>query len=287
MSTQTGTANNSASPALGCMALWGGNRNVEETFALPGLDAWIYSRAYQSDSGGDLYYVSTCAHSAVLRFVVADVAGHGAKVSPIAARLKRMLIKHMNKLDQSRLAHALNDEFSRDTEAGVFVTSLMASYYRPSGHLVICNAGHPRPLLYRAAEKTWRLLDMPVESEQQQVMNLPLGILKPTDYYQYAVELSFGDYVVLYSDGFSDVRVDGGVLGEAGMCEIARECEYTDASELGQQLLARTASYRGVTDGADDETLVVLRPINRAAPKYSMAERIRTLGKTLGVVRIE
>lgn len=269
------------------MEVWGGNRNAEETFALPGLDVWLYSRAYQADHGGDIHYLSTCGHSAVLRFAIADVAGHGASVAPVAARFKRLIVKHMNKLDQSLLAKSLNDEFFNEHAAGLFVTTLLTSYYRPTGHLIVCNAGHPRPLLFRHAEQTWSLLDYAIDAGPDELMNLPLGIIEPTEYYQFAVELAPGDYVVLYSDGFSDVRIDGKPLGEDGFCELARTCEFNSASDLGEQLRGRIAELTASTANVDDETLIILRPLNRAPPNYSITERLITMGKMLGIIRVE
>ena len=275
---------------LACMELRGGNRNVEETFALPGLDAWLYSSAFGSEQGGDLHYLSTCAHSAVLRFVVADVAGHGAEVSPVATRLKHLLVRNMNKLDQSELAKALNRDFMQDHELGQFITTLLATYYRPTGHLVICNAGHPRPLLYRASSARWEVLDNQTFEAPAEIANLPLGIIEPTDYYQFVVDLAHGDYVVMYSDGFSESRVDGRPLGEEGMCRIAAQCERSGASGLGEELRSRILTASGHSDQgnvqSDDQTMIVLRPIHRDPPDYSIGEKLRSLARVIGILPV-
>ena len=271
---------------LGCMEIWGGNRNAEETFALPGLDVWLRARAWHSDQGGDLHYLSTCGHAAVLRFVVADVAGHGARVAPIAERFKRLIVKHMNTLDQSRLATALNDEFLLDQPRGLFITTVMTSYYRPTGHLVVCNAGHPPPLHYRAASDTWTTLVCPPDASHTNVMNLPFGIIEPTEYAQFAVESAPGDYVVMYSDAYSDARVDGTTLGVEGLLKIASACALDGASEFGEQFHQRFTALTGRDRSTDDETLIVLRPINRAPPRYSVRERMLAFGKVLGVIPV-
>jgi serine phosphatase RsbU (regulator of sigma subunit) len=271
---------------LRCMEIWGGNRNAEESFQLPGLDAWLHARAYSGLHGGDIHYLSTCAHSAVLRFAIADVAGHGAEVAEVASRFKRLIVKHMNKLDQSRLAKSLNKEFMLDNEHGRFVTTLLASYYRPTGQLVICNAGHPRPLLYRQAENDWELLDYTMETKLQKLMNLPLGVIEPTDYYQFAVQLYPGDYVVLYTDGFSDIRRDGRPIGEEGLRDIARDCEVVSPARLGEQIRERLGMNTPGNDNLDDETLIILTPNEQAAPSYSVAERLEVMGKMLGLIRI-
>ena len=45
-----------------CMEVWGGNTQTNNGVSMLGLDAWVYSKPYQSaDAGGDVYYVSSCA----------------------------------------------------------------------------------------------------------------------------------------------------------------------------------------------------------------------------------
>lgn len=273
--------------SLGCMEIWGGNRNAQEFFPLPGLDAWLRARAYSGLRGGDIHYLSTCGHAEVLRFAIADVSGHGAEVADVAARFKRLIVKHINKLDQSRLAKSLNKEFLRDNEGGRFVTTLLTSYYRPTGHLVICNAGHPRPLLYRAAAKSWELIDYTIETRVDEMMNLPLGIIESTDYYQFAIRLFPGDYVVLYTDGFSDVRRDGAPVGEQGLLDVARSLRFETAAELGEGIRRRLAMDDPGNQPVDDETLIVLAPKEQPPPRFSMKERLEVMAKMLGLTRIQ
>ena len=271
---------------MACMELLGGNRDAEENFALPGLDVWLYARAFEGEQGGDIHYLSTCGHAAVLRFVVADVSGHGSKVAPVARRFERLIAKHMNTLDQSRLATALNDEFAREADLGVFVTTLMASYYRPTRHVIVCNAGHPPPLHFRAETRSWTTLECPPEAEQESLMNLPFGIIEPTAYAQFAVQTAPGDFVVLYSDGLSDARSNGRPLGTEGLLALARQCTTDSASAFGESLMTRLVETTGRDASGDDETLIVLRPINRAPPAYTVRERMLALGKVLGVIPV-
>lgn len=272
---------------MACLEIWGGNRNAQESFPLPGLDAWLHARAFSGQRGGDIHYLSTCGHAAVLRFAIADVAGHGAEVVDIAGRFKELIVKHINKLDQSRLAKSLNEEFLEDNAGGRFVTALLTSYYRPTGHLVVCNAGHPRPLLFRAATQTWELLDYRIEATLDKLMNLPLGIIEPTDYHQFAIRLHPGDYVVLYTDGFSDIRRDGRILGEQGLLECVRRLEFDSAATLGRNICAALGMDAPDTPRNDDETLLVLAPKEHLAPKFSLKERLRVMAKTLGLIQIQ
>ena len=39
------------SHALHCMEIWGGNHAIEKAVAMPGLDAWVYSKPFEGAAG--------------------------------------------------------------------------------------------------------------------------------------------------------------------------------------------------------------------------------------------
>ncbi len=52
------------------------------------------------------------------------------------------------------------------------------------------------------------------------VANLPLGVIAPTDYVQFAVKLSKGDLVLIYSDSLIESKNSEGIsLSEKGLLE--------------------------------------------------------------------
>ena len=60
------------------MEIWGGNRAIETSFEAPGLDIYVHSQPFQnSEAGGDIYYLTSCASGRLSRFLLADVSGHG------------------------------------------------------------------------------------------------------------------------------------------------------------------------------------------------------------------
>jgi hypothetical protein len=147
--------------ALRCLEVWGGNRAIETGFTVPGIDAWISSRPCEGDTrGGDVHYISMCGAGRISRFVVADIAGHGAAVGELAGSLRKLMRKHIRTPDQTRFARALNDEFLRLAQHHRFATALLTTYFAPTDNLIVCNAGHPRPMWHHAASGTWTLLDL-------------------------------------------------------------------------------------------------------------------------------
>ena len=264
---------------LRCSEIWGGNRTTEERFQLPGIDAYLSSAAFDGGRGGDLHYLSTCGKGRIARFLIADVAGHGAKVSNVATRFEQLIGKHINTLDQSRLAKTLNKEFMTDNAGGRFVTALITSYDRPSDYFAVCNAGHPRPLYYSVRTRQWTLLDHTIETTVDDIFNLPLGIIVPTEYRQFAVRLSPGDVVVLYTDGFSEQRSCGQPIGEEGLLEIVNGLPLTTPETLVRSIRKALGMHESDYNRIDDETILVVAPTERPFAPLTLREQFKVFGR--------
>jgi hypothetical protein len=132
-----------------CMEVWGGSQLTARAVQLGGLDAWVYSEPYgQAQRGGDVYYASSCATGRISRLLLADVAGHGNSVASIAADLRTLMRRFVNRLDQTEFVRLLNQQFAALSREGTFATAIVTTFFAPSRRLNVCNAGHPRPLLY-------------------------------------------------------------------------------------------------------------------------------------------
>jgi len=272
--------------SLECLDVWGGNDAIHSAISVPGIDAWISSDPYEGDSrGGDIYYVSMCGCAQISRFVVADVSGHGTTVGHLAHRLRKLMRKHINKPDQTRLARALNREFSKLARGGQFATALLATYFPPTDHLIICNAGHPRPMWYHAISRTWELLDQNTPLKATAIANLPLGIIEPTDYTQFAVQLAKGDLILIYTDALIESQnPKGEMLGEKVLLELVRGLDATQPQDLNHKILAAMTAYRHGAAAKDDRTLLVLHHNAADPPKQSIGQKMRAMAKMLGLV---
>ena len=250
------------------MEVWGGNERGECAFSVPGIDAWITSLPFEeSNRGGDLNCVSIAGAGAISRFAIVDISGHGASVGESAARLRRLMRKHINMSDQTRFARAINQEFSRLDSAGCFATALFVTYFTATDHLIICNAGHPKPLWYHARTRTWELLDHDIPAQAGDPLNLPLGVTEPTDYVEFAVALGRGDVILMYTDSLIEaMNTNNEPLGEDGLLTLVRELDGREPARLNRLLLDVVARFRGGIPAKDDQTLMVLHH-NAAHPE--------------------
>jgi len=258
-----------------CMEVWGGSQLTTRTVELAGLDAWVYSKPYgEAKRGGDVYYASSCATGRIARLLLADVSGHGNVVAATAADLRTLMRRFVNRLDQTEFVRLINQQFAKLSQAGSFATAVIATFFAPSRRLIVCNAGHPRPLVYRAESREWNFLGHEGADEKVAARNLPLGIVDLAEYEQFDVELQPGDCVLCYTDALIESRdADGEMIGEGGLLRIMRLLGDVEPQALTKTLLEEIAHRYPENLGDDDVTVLVVRANGRKA-RYPLKEKL-------------
>src|SRR5437899_742597 len=106
---------------LKAMEVRGGNEAGTEQLTLSGFEAFMYAQPHNGERcGGDLRFVSTCAMGHIVRFTLADIAGHGEEAGEMALRLKALIRKHINLPNPTKFARQLNKELGRLSTGGRF-----------------------------------------------------------------------------------------------------------------------------------------------------------------------
>jgi phosphoserine phosphatase RsbU/P len=250
-----------------CMEVWGGNQLVDTAVTLPGLDAWVYSKPHDADSGGDVHYVSSCATGRITRLLLADVSGHGSAVASTAVELRTLMRRFVNHIDQTRFVRSLNEQFSSLAKAGTFATAVVTTFFAPTRRLSLCNAGHPPPLFYRAATNEWSLLD------EESLANIPLGI-EDTEYQQFEVKMELGDWVLCYTDAlFEAMSSDGSMLAARGLLEVVRNVSMDDVVRFVPKLLEAISLLHAGNLSEDDVTVLMFRA-NDSESQAPLSERL-------------
>jgi serine phosphatase RsbU (regulator of sigma subunit) len=268
---------------------------------MAGLDAWIYSKPYgDSAGGGDVYYVSSCATNRILRLLIADVSGHGQAVQDLAAELRRLMRRYVNHLDHVQFVRSMNTQFANLAQSGLFATAVVSTFFAPTSRLTLCNAGHPLPLLYRAATRQWTYLDeaQPAASRASakkaaagasvrddsstssaQVVNLPLGIMDIAEYQTFDVPLRVGDLVLCYTDSLVECRdKNGEMLGQSGLLEIVKSLDVSDPGSLIPKLIDALTIRAGGQLAGDDVTALLFRPNGLGRRRPSLFQQVRAVG---------
>lgn len=243
-----------------CLEIWGGNHSVEEHFHRPGLDVWVYSCPHQNaDSGGDVYYLSSCASGRITRMLLADVSGHGPRVSGLSRRLRDLMRRHVNSISQARFVEGMNREFVELNQEGSFATAVVGTFFASTQSFQMSLAGHPLPLLYRQKTGKWELFEIEHDSSVSTdgLINTPLGISKIVEYGQSRLNLSNGDMILAYTDGLTETRVaDGKLLETQGLLNLIQTLDATRPDQLLKGLL--TALRAQASEAIDDDLSLLL-----------------------------
>jgi serine phosphatase RsbU (regulator of sigma subunit) len=264
-----------------CMEIRGGSRSIDEAFETPGLNAWLHSRPFEgAERGGDLHYVSVCGGGVITRVVVADVSGHGARVAEFSDALRTLMRKNINSKSQTAMVKALNAQFGETAQSLRFATAIVATYLANRRTLTVSNAGHPRPLWYRADIREWSLLETNSSGRE----NLPLGIDDESLYSQCTETLGRGDVLCFYTDALSEAADSAGrMLGEDGLLEIARGLDASLPDRIVPALLAAVDRHRDGRPADDDLTLLTLYH-NAGGPRPpSISDKLEVYAKVLGL----
>ncbi|HTA43154.1 MAG TPA: PP2C family protein-serine/threonine phosphatase [Bryobacteraceae bacterium] len=268
-----------------CMEVWGGSQLTASGVKFGGLDAWVYSKPHgQAQRGGDVYYASSCGTGRITRLLLADVSGHGNAVAATAADLRTLMRRFVNRLDQTEFVSLLNRQFGELSAGGAYATAIVTTFFSPSQRLSVCNAGHPRPLLYSGARRQWSLLTHK-ETDHSRLVNTPLGMIAIAEYEQFEVELQPGDCLICYTDALIESNdADGEMLGEAGLLKIVRLLTAPDGEALDNpqrvaERLLEEIEARCEGNLTDDDVTVLVVKANGRAPHYSTRDKVRAMGR--------
>jgi len=252
---------------ISCTEVWGGNRAADAAVELPGISGWVFSRPFRGEeAGGDVHYVSSCGTGKITRVMLADVSGHGDAVADTGRKLRRVMQRYLNHEQPGRLAARLNRDMAElSAGTGRFATAVIVTYFAPRGRLTLCNAGHPTPMIYRAASQQWSTIEQP---DAEDIANLPLGVLEESGYVGRSLTLQPHDLVFVYTDCLTEARARGrgAMLGTAGLLELLADLGprlHDEAPGMLKRAIVNEIERRGF-ELADDLTAVVLKCTERS-----------------------
>ncbi len=198
--------------------------------------------------GGDFYdFYLTNDHT--LALVMADVSGKGVP-GALFMMVTKILIKEHAMLDKSpaEVLDTINDRICSNNNTNMFVTVWLAKLDLRTGNMVVANAGHDDPVIYKKNG----------EFELKKTKHgMPLGVRKNRKYEEYEIWMGPGDKIFLYTDGVHEATDGSGEMyGMERM--LASLNEYKDRS-LNALLTYVKNDVEVFVDGAvqfDDMTMM-------------------------------
>lgn len=206
----------------------------------------FYESAYRV--GGDYYDYITLPEERVA-VVVGDVAGKGVSAAILMAKLSSDVRFWLAR--EANVAAAMcriNAAFSRPEWEDRFVT-MVAAVINPREHrLSLVNAGHMPPILRNHKGETRE-----IGSRQA---GLPIGVLEDYQYDVYEQELKSGDFVTIFTDGFSEaMNSNRELFGLKRLAEAIGDVN-TSSHDLGAHVLQIVKQFAGDYPQSDDMCLV-------------------------------
>jgi serine phosphatase RsbU (regulator of sigma subunit) len=217
-----------------------------------GIDVAARYAAGEGIAGGDFYDLFPVAGDEWVA-AIGDVQGKGP-----SAAARTSLVRHAVRLAAFRSSGpaAILDIVNRavlqdqETQEHRFSTLLVARVLQRDGaaRVAVGSGGHPPALVLRR--------DGSVESVDGR--GTLLGVVADLGVVETAVALAAGDAIVLYTDGLTEARRGGALLGEERVREILRGLAGRDADSIAAALEQASAEW---SEGPrrDDLALLVLR----------------------------
>jgi len=148
--------------------------------------------------GGDLYDFFEIDEGS-MAFLLGDVCGKGIGAALLVANLQAT-IRGQQELarDPSKLMNRVNRLFFQSTRPEHFATLFFGVYDAGTRVIRYVNCGHPSPVLLRATG----------ECELLDATATVLGAFKSRGFEEGRASLGRGDRLVLFSDGFSEAKMD-------------------------------------------------------------------------------
>ena len=274
-----------ADDKFSCMEIWGGNMPVDRNFKTPGLEFSIFSQpCSNAKSGGDVIYTSQCASGRITRIVLADVAGHGQLASKTAGDLRDLMRKYINYIQQSKFVESMNHKFNGSQTDEHFATAVVMTYFQPTRTLQLSNAGHPPPLYYSSTTQSWSFIYQPKDT-QEEIADIPLGILPSPCYSSGKFKLSVGDVILTYSDALIECPFnDGTLLGIDGLFNLASKLDISqDSTSIVHQLMDIIINSTGSKISNGDDTTITALKVNET--KVSLMDNVLAPARFLGRVQ--
>lgn len=258
-------SDSTADQQMSCMEVWGGNTSTDSSMDRPGLSCRVWSQSFgKGDAGGDVYYLSSCASGRLTRFLLADVCGHGESAADGAEALRDMMRQNVNRIRQTQLVQAVNRELAVADMPGRFATALIGTWFTPTSEVVLSNAGHPIPLIYRASTGVWSTCDSRPR-KRVAMQNMPLGIDERTGYSEHRAKLQPGDLLLCYTDALSESRDSSGkYIQTNGLVDILQSLDGVQPKELIGRLLKCLESASPGNLDRDDVTVMLFEATTKA-----------------------
>jgi PAS domain S-box-containing protein len=212
-----------------------------------------------SHVGGDYFDFFPGPNS--IDIVIADVSGHSVGAALVMAETRSALKAEVfygsrtnseKKKGTSEILRAINGILYEDlSRAELFITMFYMRLNQETHLLNFSNAGHNKPLLWRAGQVGYRELDSD---------GLILGVNQEVTFVEESLQLRKGDLVLLYTDGITEAQNPAGeFFGVDRLGELLGIEGTDDPQEIINAIVNELRRFRQNAVLVDDITLIAVK----------------------------
>ena len=207
--------------------------------------------------GGDYYDFIDLGNSK-LGIVIGDVSGKGLPAAIYMTLTKGVFLSHAGiEIFPREVLIKVNDMLKKTVEQGTFVTMFYAVLDYKNNKIIYSRAGHEPAVFYNAGKKKIELL-RPMGIG----LGIKLGKLFEVNIEEKELNLSSGDLLVFYTDGFTDARNSQlNDFGKERLLKSIAENYQNSSSELIHSISKDVLRFEGQTSQYDDMTMISIKKL--------------------------
>lgn len=214
---------------------------------LPNFEIDVYMKT-ATEVGGD-YYDFQMGKDGALTVVIGDATGHGLNAGMMVTATKSILTTLREEPDLVKVFKQLNEALRRVNLLRHYMALQMIQL--KGERLVICSAGMPPLLLYRAASQT---------IEKFNLKAMPLGSVANFPYQKREAQIASGDTILLMSDGFTELfNAAGEIFDEEQVQAAFAEVATQSPQQIIKHLVNEGEKWAKGEPPHDDITFVALK----------------------------
>jgi hypothetical protein len=218
---------------------------------MPGWELSLFTRP-ANEVGGDMVDYLKIGEDR-LGMALGDVSGKGLGAALLMAKLQATLWALATDFSSlAELGARANGILCRDGVPGKFATLVYLELKPDSGQVRILNAGHMPPITIKSSGL-----------DQLPPVAPPLGALPDSVYAEQRIEIEPGELLLIYSDGLTEARNEGGeFFGEERLLALLPGLRTLSVADAGSRLLAEVESFVGEERYSDDLSLALLKRLD-------------------------
>ncbi|NNE80515.1 MAG: serine/threonine-protein phosphatase, partial [Silicimonas sp.] len=229
--------------------------NVEVTMLFQpsghvGGDLVGYFRANDDELG--VYSVDVSGHGVASALMTARVASFLSDTTPDRNIALRPTDTGYQMIPLPDACRRLNSLLQSDHDSDQYLTMCIAQVNTATGHVSVCQAGHPSPVVQRA--------DGSIVFHE--LFSTPIGLIDDAEFASLTLELSKGDRLFLYSDGLTECHnLDGALLDEDGLAEILHRQADLSGPPFVTATVDALLAFNGQQEFPDDLSAVLIERV--------------------------